>query len=89
MLEMGFTWSEEIGEYNFNTISTKSCSSVWEVNMKFEGENGMIKLRDLAKIYGGGLGNVAKSFNLETQKGEIDYRLNRLTLENMHIYIYI
>ena len=78
MLDMGFTWSEEINAFNFNTISTKSCSSVWEVNMKFDSKNGMIKLRDLAKIFGGGLGNVAKSFNLETQKGEIDYRLNRL-----------
>ena len=62
----------------FNSISTKSVSSVWEVTIKAGTKFGFIKFRDLAKIFGGGLGKVAASFNLPTQKGEIDYRLNRL-----------
>ena len=65
-------------EKEFSSVSTKSVSSVWDVTMKFSPKHGKIILKDLAKIYGGGLGNVARSFNLETQKGEIDYRLNRL-----------
>ena len=60
------------------TVSTKSVSSVWEINIQVNEKSGLIKIRDLAKIFGGGLGKVAKSFGLETQKGEIDYRLNRL-----------
>ena len=81
LLEKGFTFKETIDEqdeYCFNTISTHSVSSVWNINLKFSAKSGNIIFRDLAKIYGGGLGNVAKSFNLATQKGEIDYRLNRL-----------
>ena len=65
-------------EYCFNSTSTKSCSSVWQVNLKFKKSHGLVILRDLAKIFGGGLANVAKAFNLPTQKGEIDYRKNRL-----------
>ena len=81
VLKRGFTFKEMIepdDEMCFNSISTKSVSSVWQVQMKFGKKDGIILLRDLAKIYGGGLGNVAKAFKLPTQKGEIDYRLNRL-----------
>ena len=81
LLDLGFSFSETIdkdSEMVYNSVSTKSCSSVWEVNIKFAKRYGTIKLRDLAKIFGGGLGKVAKAFNLPTQKGEIDYRLNRL-----------
>ena len=81
LLARGFKFKDEIeknDEYVYNTISTKSVSSVWSINLKFSKKHGMIVFRDLAKIYGGGLRNVAKSFNLVTQKGEIDYRLNRL-----------
>ena len=82
LLERGFTFKEKIeaktDEFCYNSVSTKSCSSVWSVNLKFGKRNGLIWIKDLAKIFGGGLGNVAKAFNLETQKGEIDYRLNRL-----------
>lgn len=81
LLRRGFKFKEKIDkedEFVFNTISTKSCSSVWEVNLKFSKRSGLVKLRDLAKIFGGGLGKVAKAFNLPTQKGEIDYRKNRL-----------
>lgn len=65
-------------EKEITTVSTKSVSSVWEINIQVSKKSGLIKIRDLAKIFGGGLGKVAKSFGLETQKGEIDYRLNRL-----------
>ena len=81
LLQHGFKFSETItdeDEYVFNSISTKSCSSVWEVHLKCGKSNGLIILRDLAKLYGGGLGTVAEAFKLETQKGSIDYRLNRL-----------
>lgn len=79
LLERGFKWSHSNeDEFTYNSITTKSCSSVWEVNLKFGKRNGIVKLRDLAKIFNGGLGKVAKSFELETQKGEIDYRKNRL-----------
>jgi len=77
----GILWNRTIdkdSESGFNSITTKSCSSVWEVTLKLKKSNGIVKLRDLAKIFGGGLGKVAKSFNLPTQKGEIDYRKNRL-----------
>ena len=81
LLKRGFTFKADIDkddEYVYNSISTKSVSSVWQCQIKFSKTSGTLLLRDLAKLYGGGLGNVAKAFNLPTQKGEIDYRLNRL-----------
>lgn len=81
LIEKGFTFKEKIekdDEFVFNSISTKTCSSVWSASVKFHKKSGIIKFIDLAKIYGGGLGKVAKAFNLPTQKGEIDYRKNRL-----------
>ena len=80
-LKRGFTFKENIekdDEMVFNSISTKSVSSVWQVQMKFAKRGGLVLFRDLAKIFGGGLGAVAEAFKLPTQKGEIDYRLNRL-----------
>ena len=81
LIERGFVFKEKIeksDEYCYNSVSTKSCSSVWQVMIKFKKSGGILLLRDLAKIFGGGLSKVAKSFQLETQKGEIDYRKNRL-----------
>ena len=81
LIEKGFKWSDIVDgecEYCYNSISTKSCSSVWECRIKTKKENGIILLRDLSKLFGGGLDNVAKAFKLPTQKGEIDYRKNRL-----------
>ena len=81
LLERGYEFKEELDdkdEFKYNSISTKSCSSVWQVNLRGPKGHGSIILRDLAKIFGGGLGKVAKAFNLPTQKGEIDYRKNRL-----------
>ena len=81
LLQMGFQFKADIDkddEFVFNTISTKSVSSVWQCQLKFSKKSGIVLLRDLSKIYGGGLGNVAKAFKLPTQKGEIDYKLNRL-----------
>ena len=81
LLKLGFKYKEFIekdDEYCFNSITTKSVSSVWQVNIKFNKSSGNLMLRDLSKIFSGGLGKVAKSFGLPTQKGEIDYRLNRL-----------
>ena len=81
VLARGFTFKDSIGkddEMVYNSISTKSVSSVWQVQLKFGKGDGIILLRDLAKIFGGGLSEVAKAFKLPTQKGEIDYTLNRL-----------
>lgn len=81
LIKNGFKWKENIeqdDEFVYNSVSTRSCSSVWECKIKFTKKSGIILFRDLAKMYGGGLGKVAKSFNLPTQKGEIDYRKNRL-----------
>ena len=81
MIKKGFKFQEVIGdedEFVFNSISTKSVSSVWEAKFKFHKNSGFVLLRDLAKLYGGGLASVAKAFNLPTQKGELDYTMNRL-----------
>lgn len=81
LLQRGYKFKETFekdDEKVFNSVSTKSVSSVWEINIKCAKNGGNVILRDLSKIFGGGLGKVAKSFGLETQKGEIDYRLNRL-----------
>lgn len=80
LLARGFTFNgdmDESSEHCYNSISTKSVSSVWQVKIKFGKKNGTLLLRDLAKIYGGGLGSVAKAFKLPTQKGEIDYTKDR------------
>ena len=81
LLKRGFKYKEEIescDQFVFNSVSTKSVSSVYMAQFKFFKSGGIVKLIDLAKIFGGGLGKVAKSFGLKTQKGSIDYRLNRL-----------
>ena len=82
LLKRGFTFKEKISDEDeycyFNSVSTKSCSSVWEAHLKFGKNTGMVVFRDLAKLYSGGLDKVAKSFNLPTQKGHIDYTKNRL-----------
>lgn len=80
LLERGVVYESTInGEHEmaFNSITTKSCSSVWQVELRFSPKGGTVYLRDLSKIFAGGLSTVAKSFGLETQKGEIDYRMNR------------
>lgn len=78
--DYGFQWRESIGaddEFCFSSITTKTCSSVWEVKLKFDKDGGIVILRDLMKIFLGSLRQVASSMGLETQKGDIDYRLNR------------
>lgn len=80
LIKRGFVFNgdmDETSENCYNSISTKSVSSVWQVKIKFGKKNGSLLLRDLAKIYGGGLGQVAKAFKLPTQKGEIDYTKDR------------
>lgn len=79
LLKRGFRFSlDNNEEYVYNSVSTKSVSSVWQVNLHFAKGSGNIIFRDLSKMYGGGLGKVAAAFGLPTQKGEIDYTLNRL-----------
>lgn len=80
LLKRGFKWTPRIeaeSEMVFTSVSTKSVSSVWLAEIKFGKKHGTIILKDLAKIFPGGLRNVAKSFGLPTQKGEIDYKLDR------------
>lgn len=81
MLRRGFQWKEEIEKddtFVFSSITTSTATSVWDVKMKFHKQSGLIELRDLNKIFPGSLRSLAKSFSLPTQKGEIDYRKNRL-----------
>lgn len=81
LLKMGFHYKDKFekdDEFVYNTTSTRSVSSVWMIKLKFHKNSGIVIFRDLAKIFNGSLRNVAKSFNLPTQKGEIDYRKNRL-----------
>ena len=81
LLERGFKFKNRIekdDEYVYNSLSTKSVSSVWSAEIKFGKRCGTITFRDLCKIFPGGLRKVAKSFGLPTQKGDIDYKLNRL-----------
>lgn len=83
LLKNGFEWRESVGEddaFVYNTTSTKTCSSVWIITLKFRKTGGKVVFHDMAKLFAGAgsLRNVAKSFGLPTQKGDIDYRLNRL-----------
>ena len=82
LLERGFKFKPSFSdddEFVFNSVTTKSCSSVWMVQLKYGKKSGKIILKDLAKIYGGGLAKVAASFGLETQKEmDFEYRKNRL-----------
>ena len=81
LLKMGYTFKENIDDTDskvFNSVSTKTCSSVWQINIKIGPKNGLICIKDMAKIFGGGLAKVAAAFKLPTQKGEIDYRKPRL-----------
>lgn len=62
----------------YNLICTRSMSSVWQVNLKLNKGNSIVVFKDLAKILGGGsLRKLAKSYQLETQKGDIEYTFNR------------
>lgn len=77
-----FTYKEVIDEkvdtYCYNLICNSSLSNVWEIRIKLDIDNSLIIIRDLAKILGGGsLRKLAESYKLETQKGDIDYKLNR------------
>ena len=81
LLDRGFKFKpaiEDEDENVFNSVSNKTCASVWQCSFKFGKKNGIVILRDLSKVFPGGLANVAKSFDLPTQKGEIDYTKNRL-----------
>ncbi len=78
LLRKGFSWSDGLeGENVYSSVSTKTASSVWEARMRFGKDDGEIVFRDLSKIFPGSLRKVAKSFNLPTQKGDIDYTINR------------
>lgn len=81
ILKHGLKWVPYIrpeDSYCFTSTTNKSCSSVWTATLKFGKAGGLIEFRDLNKIFVGSLRSVAKSFGLETQKGEIDYKKNRL-----------
>lgn len=81
LVKKGFKYKEEFNkddELVFNSVSTSSASSIWLAKLKFNKKSGTIIFKDMSKIYGGGLAKVAKAFKLPIQKGEIDYRKNRL-----------
>lgn len=81
ILKRGFKFKAKIestDENVWNSVTTKSASSVWQIELKFGKKSGVVVFHDLCKIYPGGLGKVARSMGLPTQKGEIDYMKNRL-----------
>ncbi len=78
LIENGWTWGREDKEKQFYATTTKTCSSVWDILLRFDKDHKIVQFRDLGKVYSGGIREVAKSFGLETQKGEMDYTLNRL-----------
>lgn len=81
LIKRGFKWVPEIGKndcYCFSSVSTKTCTSVWSAQIRFGPLGHVIEFRDLSKLYPGGLGRIARDMGLPTQKGEIDYALNRL-----------
>ena len=81
LLRHGFQWRETISKkdaFVYTSITNTTATSVWDVKIKFHKSSGFIELRDINKIFPGSLRGLAKSFSLPTQKGEIDYRKNRL-----------
>ena len=78
LIERGFSYSPDSDEaFSYDSVCNKTCASVWEARIRFAKENGLIIFRDLAKVFPGSLRDVAKSFGLPTQKGEIDYQKDR------------
>lgn len=80
LIRQGFEWKEKFTDEGkqFSSISNKSCASVWEARLNFGKGHGEVIFRDLCKIFPGGLRKIAESFGLPTQKGDLDYKLNRL-----------
>lgn len=81
LFKEGWTWKdkfEDSDEKVFNAITTKTCTSCWDIKLHFGKNHKLVEFRDLGKIFQGGIREVAKSFGLVTQKGEMDYTLNRL-----------
>ena len=79
-LKRGFKFKAKIEKEDsmvFNSVSNKTCRSVWQAEFKFKKNGGRGIFRDLSKIFPGSLESVAKSFGLETQKGSIDYMKDR------------
>lgn len=81
MESLGFRYKEDIDDedtYVYNLVCNSSLSNVWEIKIKIHAGSSIIIIRDLAKILGGGsLRRLAQSYKLETQKGDIDYSINR------------
>ena len=81
LLELGFQFRASIGskdELVYTSITNKTVTSVWSATIKIGKKNGVCEFRDLAKLYAGGLANVAKSLGLPEQKVEgFQYNLDR------------
>lgn len=92
MEEVGFKFKEKFeddDEMVFNSVTNKSISSVWEASIKIHKGDSIIVIRDMNKILmSGRLAKIAQSFNLVTQKGEIDYRLNRRFYQDDNDFIH-
>lgn len=88
----GFTYKRDFEDSDvnvYNIVCTRSMSSVWQINLKLNKGKSIVCFRDLAKIMGGGsLRTLARSYNLETQKGDIDYLKNRRINYDMADYPY-
>ena len=81
LIQDGFHWvakPTKTDAHYFTSITNKTATSVWMSEIRFSLEHHKIVFRDLAKIFPGGLAKVAETFGLETQKGSIDFTINRL-----------
>lgn len=92
ILKKNFKYKEyfdDDDEFVYTSITNKSVSNVWEARIKLHKGASVIIFRDLNKILtSGSLRKLAKSFKLETQKGEIDYQANRRFYDDDNDYVH-
>lgn len=92
IISHGFSYKEKFedsDEFVYNSVTNKSISNVWEARIKINSGDSIIIFRDLNKILlSGSLRKLAKSFKLETQKGEIDYKANRRFYQDDNDFIH-
>lgn len=80
LLRHNFRWKEDIDKkdsFVYSSITNVTATNVWDAKIKFHMSSGFVEFRDIGKIFPGSLRDVAKSFSLPTQKGDIDYRKDR------------
>ena len=75
----GFQWRPLVDGSEpgtFSSVTNKTAASVWSADFCLN-KGSIIEMRDLCKIFPGGLGKLAESLHLPDQKDKIDYELDR------------